>query len=144
MKFFNLITQCSICVSNPKKKELNLEHLNKTNNEDNNIESGGIQLKDIDYKNKQIKKDSTINRIFNEELNLNINLIQNKDRISNSHINKNFQLENIVEKDNVNMTIDHAEENYLLKLQKKDKNKEENKEEHKIKKVRKHLMEDLF
>ena len=149
--FLNFITQCSICVPKTKKKELNLEHLNKTSNEENNIESGGNQQKEKDYKNGQIKKNSTINRILNEEFILNKNSIQNKERCSNANLNKNLQLENIIEKeDKFNMTVYH-EENTLLKSyfsnKKNDKNekqKEENKEEHKIKKVRKHLMEDLF
>ena len=151
MKFLNLITQCSICAPKANKKELNLEHLNKTSNEENNIESGGNQQKDKDYKNNQIKKNSTINRILNEEFNLNRNSIQSKERSSNANLNKNLKLENIIEKeDKFNMTVNH-EENTLLKSyfsnKKNDKNekqKEENKEEHKIKKVRKHLMEDLF
>ena len=151
MKFLNFITQCSICAPKANKKELNLEHLNNTSNEDNNIESGGNQQKDKDYKNNQIKKNSTINRILNEEFNLNRNSIQSKERSSNANLNKNLQLENIIEKeDKFNMTVNH-EENTLLKSyfsnKKNDKNekqKEENKEEHKIKKVRKHLMEDLF
>ena len=149
--FLNFITQCSVCVPKANKKELNLEHLNNTSNEDNNIESGGNQQKDKDYKNNQIKKNSTINRILNEEFNLNRNSIQSKERSSNANLNKNLQLENIIEKeDNINMTVNHKE-NPLLKSyfsnkkdNKNEKQKEENKEEHKIKKVRKHLMEDLF
>ena len=149
--FLNFITQCSVCVPKANKKELNLEHLNNTSNEDNNIESGGNQQKDKDYKNNQIKKNSTINRILNEEFNLNRNSIQSKEHSSNANLNKNLQLENIIEKeDKFNMTVNH-EENTLLKSyfsnkkdNKNEKQKEENKEEHKIKKVRKHLMEDLF
>ena len=152
MKFLNFITQCSICAPKTNKKELNLEHLNKTSNEENNIESGGNHQKDKDYKsNNQIEKNSTINRILNEEFNLNQITFQNKERISNANIIKNLQLENINEKeDKFNMTVNH-EENTLLKSyfsnkknDKIEKQKEENKEEHKIKKVRKHLMEDLF
>ena len=151
MKFLNFITQCSICAPKANKKELNLEHLNKTSNEENNIESGGNQQKDKDYKNNQIKKNSTMNRILNEEFNLNRNSIQSKERSSNANLNKNLQLENIIEKeDKFNMTVNHEENNFIKsyfsnkKENKNEKLKEENKEEHKIKKVRKHLMEDLF
>ena len=151
MKFLNFITQCSICAPKENKKELNLEHLNKTSNEENNIESGGNNQKDKDIKsNNQIEKNSTINRILNEEFNLNQITFQNKERISNANIIKNLQLENINEKeDKFNMTVNHEENNFIKsysnkKENKNEKLKEENKEEHKIKKVRKHLMEDLF
>ena len=149
--FLNFITQCSICAPKAKKKELNLEHLNKTSNEENNIESGGNQQKDKDYKKNQIKKNSTINKILNEEFTLNRNLILTKDRSSNVNVNQNLQLENIIEKeDKFNMTVNHEDNTFLKsyfsnkKDNKIEKQKEENKEEHKIKKVRKHLMEDLF
>ncbi len=152
MKFLNFITQCSICAPKANKKELNLEHLNKTSNEENNIESGGNNQKDKDIKsNNQIEKNSTINRILNEEFNLNQITFQNKERSSNANIIKNLRLENINEKeDKFNMTVNHEENNFIKsyfsnkKENKNEKLKEENKEEHKIKKVRKHLMEDLF
>jgi hypothetical protein len=142
--FLKIFTECSFCTQNVNKKEVNLENLNKIENEEYANESMRNQTKEIEGENRGMKKNN-LSKKLEEEINIKKNQFKKENTNTNSNSNNNMQLQNLNESQVYNYVENEIYDAKNDSSPKKNiiKN-EENKEETKIKKVRKNLMKDLF